>query len=171
MSVLVGRSGGVTLDDFVRKYPAAPPRKAPENVDQTRLLGVAEGVIFISGQPLTTTLRLRPNAPDGRSATHLWVFIPEFVPAILERMPVSPPLTSGVAKHTKLSAAASCGGELWVDPVDPKLLYVNGGSGRYGPRSAQELADAVSVFEGLGYRVVSFGWSDEEGAVRVLRDV
>ena len=89
------------------------------------------------------------------------------LPVILEAAPnvQPPPLQSGVAKHTNLTggAPASCGGELWLDTVSPDLLHVNGGSGRYwrrnDPRGPSKLADAVRVFEGLGFRVISAGWT------------
>ena len=86
------------------------------------------------------------------------------VPYIHERaLTVRPPLETGVAKHTNLTggAPASCGGELWIDPVDPRRLYVSGASGRYGPDSEQQLNDAVDVMRGRGFLVESFGWDAE----------
>jgi hypothetical protein len=41
------------------------------------------------------------------------------------------------------------------------VLYVNGGSGRYGPKSPAELEDAVQVFRDLGFRVESAGWNED----------
>ena len=52
-----------------------------------------------------------------------------------------------------------------MDGVTADLLYVNGGSGRYwrrnDPHGPEKLADVVRVFEGVGYRVVSAGWDDD----------
>jgi hypothetical protein len=89
------------------------------------------------------------------------VIIPDALPVLLETAPNvrPPPLSSGMAKHTNLTGGASacCGGEIWTDAVDRDRLYVNGGSGRYRPRTPAELADAVQVFETLGFRVDSAG--------------
>ena len=107
-------------------------------------------------------------------ATRMQVFLETSIPAILELAVVSPALESGRAKHTNLTGGgkAACGGELWVDPVDHSKLYVNGGSGRYGPTTPVQLDDAIGVFRTRGYEVVSFGWSEEnDEPARVLRDV
>lgn len=102
------------------------------------------------------------------------MFLETSIPAILELAVVSPALESGRAKHTNLTGGgkAACGGELWVDPVVHSKLYVNGGSGRYGPTTTAQLDDAIGVFRSRGYEVVSFGWSEEnDEPARVLRDV
>ncbi len=118
----------------------------------------------------------KPSTPDGR---HLWVIRPADLPVILETAPHArpPPLQSGVAKHTNLTGGepACCGGELRVDAVSPSLLYVNGGSGRYwrenDPGGPAKLADSVRVFEGLGYRVISAGWDEQNDIpARTFRD-
>ena len=85
---------------------------------------------------------------------------------------MTPPLASGKVKHTNLTGGqpASCGGELWFEAPYAKRLYVNGCSGRYGPQTAQQLEDAISVFRGLGYEVISFEWDTEANQpAKVLR--
>ena len=113
------------------------------------------------------------SSTDARQGKHLWVFFESAIPYVLEAAPkASPALTSGVGKHTNLTggAPASSGGELWVDPASANLIYVNGASGRYGPTSPAALEDAVAVFHGRGFEVVSFGWDDDAGKpARVLR--
>ncbi len=42
-------------------------------------------------------------------------------------------------------------------------MYVSGGSGRYPPADARQLADAVDVFRSYGYKVTSLGWDIESG--------
>ncbi len=163
----------MTLEEFVRKYPPHPPRRVAANGDEVRRLSAADGVVQLHSAPASVTCRAHPRDAGAGQATHLWVFFAAGIPAILELAVVSPPLQSGKAKHTNLTggADASCGGELWVDPVDPTKLYVNGGSGRYGPTTSAQLDDAMSVFRRYGYDVVSFGWSDENDAPeRVLRE-
>lgn len=150
------------LSQFVKAHPPAGPRKAPENEDQIRLLAKEDGVFLLSAPPFPSPAIGRPGLPEGR---HLWVIVSRDLPIILETAPNvrPPPLQSGVAKHTNLTGggSASSGGELWVDAVANDLLYVNGGSGRYGPQSAAELDDAVHVFRGFGFRVESAGWDED----------
>lgn len=62
------------------------------------------------------------------------------------------------------------GGELWVDPVDHCYLYINGCSGRYGPRTEKQLEDSVEVFRQLCFKVESFGWDEDvDKPARFLR--
>lgn len=150
---------------FAAKYPPEGPFIAAANADQERLLGEADGVIQLLSAPFPEPVPSLPGQSDGR---HLWVFGDADVRAILETAPrAQPPLASGVAKHTNLTGGrpASCAGELWVDNVSSDRLYVNGKSGRYWrPNHANgrlRLADAVRVFEGLGYQVVSAGWDED----------
>ena len=160
----------MTLADFVRTHQPQPPRIAPENGDQHRFLRAEDGVFILNAPPVAAPVIGRRGTPDGR---YLWVMSPAAIPAILETVPhVRPPLQSGVAKHTNLTGGgnASCGGEMWVDPVNAGLLHVTGGSGRYPPRSPVELNDAVLVLQTLGFRVDSAGWDvDADRPARVFR--
>ena len=118
-----------------------------------------------------TMIARRPGHREGR---HLWVIVPAEVRVILETAPDvrPPPLSLGVAKHTNLTGGgpAACGGELWLDPADNRKLYANGGSGRYPPRTPKQLEDAIQVLAGLGFTVVSAGWSeDNDVPERVFR--
>ena len=158
------------LEAFLRQYPPERIRIQAANEGELRHLGASDGVLELSGAPANTETQ---GGPDDPSACHLWVIWPEGVPYILERAPlVQPPLQTGKAKHSNLTggADASCGGELWVDPVDASKLYVNGASGRYGPRTAKQLEDAVALFRSRGFTVESFGWDELNGrAWRVFR--
>lgn len=158
------------LGTFLTRYPPALPRRAHANDDELRLLAEADGVLALDVAPAAPSTT---GDPSDLSARHLWVIWPAGVPYILERAPaVSPPLQSGVAKHSNLTGggAASCGGELWVDPVDPSKLYVNGASGRYGPKTPQQLVDAVVLIRDRGFQVESFGWdADTNLPARVYR--
>lgn len=101
----------------------------------------------------------------GDPGCHLWVFTANERPYILELAQVVPALQSGRVKHSNLTGNgdASCGGELWIDPVRQERLYVNGCSGRYGPTSPEQLEDAVSVLRDAGFDVISFGWDADAG--------
>lgn len=164
----------MTLLEFIERYPPRPSRRQPANDDEHRLLGAADGVLHIGAPPMSDTTPGHPARAQADDARHLWVFrVAEGiaqVPAVLELVVTTPPLQSGKAKHSNLTGggSASSGGELWVDPADPTKLYVNGASGRYGPTTPNELEDAVSVFAGLGYKAISFGW-DDDGPARFFR--
>lgn len=158
------------LDTFIQKYPPAAPRRTPANTDECRHLVLADGVLDLDPAPAHSPVT---GLPADLGACHLWVIWPQGAPYVPERAGgVQVPLESGVAKHTNLTgcAPASCGGELWIDPVNPKKLYVNGCSGRYGAQTLKQLDDAVSLLQSLGYSVVSFGWDDETNLpAKVLR--
>ena len=162
----------LTPAQFITKHPPQAPRKPPEAADQLRLLTKDDGVAFLTETPF---LEHAPGSPGYSQGRHLWVVTSDALPVLLETAPNvrPPPLSSGVAKHTNLTggAPACCGGELWTDAVDKNRLYVNGGSGRYGPRTPAELIDAVQVFEALGFRVESAGWNeDNDIPERVFRE-
>jgi hypothetical protein len=150
----------VTFVEFVRKYGAREPQRPPVNNDELRLLSEADGVRELSPPPIAVEEQKVPEM-KGDPGCHLWVFTSSArCPFINEHAVVTPPLESGCVKHTNLTggAPACCGGELWFDPADETLVYVNGCSGRYGPQSAAELEDAVSAIFSLGYKAASFGW-------------
>lgn len=166
--VALVETGSVTLDEFVQRYPPRSPRRVAANPDEMRVLGLGDGVVNLPTEQ--SVVRRHPHDADAPQGKYLWVFVPTTVPSMLELAVVSPPLASGVVKHTNLAGAASCGGELWFDPTHSSKLYVNGGSGRFGPTTEQHLEDAVSVFTSRGYQVVSFGWThDNDQPARVLR--
>lgn len=162
----------MNLSDYVALYPPQPPVERPgDHEDMFRLLGADDGV----GTLPSCATGMKPAVrPGDAEASHLWVISPESIPVLLETAPdANPPLVNGKAKHTNLTggAPACCGGEMWLDSADPKLLYVHGGSGRYGARSAQQLAQAVDLIAGYGFEVRSAGWSDEANVPeRVFRD-
>ncbi|MEW6434201.1 MAG: hypothetical protein AB1730_22095 [Myxococcota bacterium] len=151
---------------FVAKYPPQPPAKPVENSDEARHLGSGDGVRLLDQPPALVPApeRAVPKR-KGDPGCHLWVFTRSERPYILELARVVPALQSGRVKHSNLTSdgQASCGGELWVDPVRQDRLYVNGCSGRYGPTSPQQLEDAVSVLRDAGFDVICFGWDDDAG--------
>ena len=93
---------------------------------------------------------------DRGSNRYLWVINLQGIPYIIER-PLSD-IDGFDPKHTNLTGGedAYLGGELWFS--DNAHLFVSGGSGRYPPVDANQLMDAVRVFESYHYRVTSLGW-------------
>jgi hypothetical protein len=145
--------------EFVDRYLPQPPRRAPANADETRPLAPADGLRRLGTAPADNESWYQP-ASKGDPQCHLWVIDTSGIPYILESIEIMPPLASGRVTHTNLTGGltASCGGELWFDTPRARRLYLNGCSGRYGPTTPEQMADAVRVFEALGFQVVSFGW-------------
>jgi hypothetical protein len=146
---------------------SAPP-------DEKTLLGSAEGVVELTVAPTNVTNFGRPPINQNERGnpelkTHLWVVLPDRVPTILENHPHSKNLASKRITHTNLTggADAHCGGEFWVK--DARTLYLSGASGRYGPRSAQELEKAAQAFHAAGYKVGSLGW-DGDYPRKIMRE-
>ena len=109
------------------------------------------------------------NGFTETDSKYLWLVRTDDVKIALENGELRRRVTGGSIKHTNLtSGVAHCGGELWFS--DDQSLFINGGSGRFTPRSKAELEAVVSSLRDSGYRVCSFGGSDELGApTRVLR--
>lgn len=62
-------------------------------------------------------------------------------------------------KHTNLTGGeeAYCGGEMWFYE-NTQSVAINGASGRYPPRSEEELQKFEESMRNFGYNVTSFGW-------------
>ncbi len=136
----------MTLDDFATRHPPQPPRRALGHDDEARRLTPAEGLMHLTVPPAAATVRATPTgSATGNQGRHLWAFLPNAIPYVLESAPLaSPPLAAGPAKHTNLTGGepACCAGELWVDAVDDSMLYVNGVSRRVQEKGmSRNLAD------------------------------
>ena len=121
-------------------------------------LGSEHGVRRLRWSPAYNVQFGRPPGSRGErgSNRYLWVIDRQGIPYIIER-PL--PYIGGIdPKHTNLTGGeeAYLGGELWFS--DNTHLFVSGGSGRYPPIDADQLRDAVKVFESYRYRVTSLGW-------------
>lgn len=70
-------------------------------------------------------------------------------------------MIGGKLKHTNLTGGepAFSGGELLI--LNDNTLVVSGDSGRYGPRSADEMLDVAIAFRNAGYTVYSTGYDEE----------
>jgi hypothetical protein len=93
---------------------------------------------------------------------HLWAVIVEAVPYALEKCAFGSSLPSGVIKHSNLTGGrpAYCAGEIVFLTVSE--LIVNGCSGRYGPRTREEMYDVARAFRRSGYGVWTMGCMSSE---------
>lgn len=110
---------------------------------------------YAPAQDVDLGLPPRSRREDGHHR-YLWVINDEGIPFIYE-VPIAV-LNCNYPKHTNLTGGepAYAGGELWFRT--DASLFVSGGSGRYEPIHAEQLNDAVGVFEAYGYAVTSLGW-------------
>lgn len=112
------------------------------------------------------------NAPGDGEQKFIWVIRTDAVPYACERCPIGNTIEGrGKLAHTNLTGGgdAYCGGELWFQTE--RKIWLTGGSGRYPPRSAEELEAVVSAFRAAGYEVTCPGWSSQMGhPVRYFRE-
>ena len=161
-----------TFGPYRNRYPTRGPAIPAANPDERRMLGIPDGVQFFSDAPFPVRSQdLNPTeiSPDNDKRC-LWAVRTLDVPFVREHVSVSPPLPSGVCKHTNLTGGedAHCGGEVWF--VSGHRLIINGASGRYPPRELPELEEIVRAFETAGYEVWSMGWDSEvDRPARILR--
>jgi len=170
------------FDDYRRQpeYQARPP-KFPfrDNRDEVEDLSASPFVVSLPEAAENNEFELASPSADEASdwwlssdgsldGKYLWLVRPDDVMAALEYGPLRRSVTNGPIKHTNLGTGdAHCGGELWF--IDSNSLFINGCSGRFPPRSEQELNALTSAFRAAGYKVCSFGWSEIGGPARVLR--
>ena len=154
---------------FRGRYQARGPYIKPQG-DEAVQLTPSSGFRLLPVAPAPdVALGYPPKAKgDPRSKKcYLWVINDDGIPFIRE---ISIPALNGqMPKHTNLTGGrpAYIGGELWFE-TDARI-FVSGGSGRYPPEGAGQLADAVGVFESYQYAVTSLGWDAATGnAKRIL---
>jgi hypothetical protein len=120
--------------DGLREFPASP---APD--------------VLFGEAPKDSSDAERERATPQK---HLWVVTPNGIPFIAEYAAVAKYLDRGSVSHTNLTGGldAHSGGEVWFETE--KKLSLNGGSSRYPPRNAAELASVGRAFAMCGYQVV-----------------
>lgn len=158
-----------------KRYPARPPDlRMLRNRDELNSIGPADGLFEFMPPPadgvvLGSASNPKTDRAESEKTKYLWVVAQEGVPAALECPKGGTRLSRGRLAHTNLTGGhdAHTGGELWF--FDPESIILNGGSGRYGPRSPNELDSVARAFKAAGYKVASMGWDDEAGPSRYLR--
>src|SRR4051812_14056378 len=163
---------GDAFASYRERYPCRPPvRSEIGSEDELRRLTADEGMGMLPPSPCEGVLQGIAPLAAGQSASekYLWVVMPEGVPFALELLP-GVMFERGRLAHTNLTGGADAhsGGEMWF--IDQSSVVLNGGSGRYPPRSSQELEAVALGFKAAGYNVASMGW--DAGAnvpARILR--
>ncbi|UUQ67771.1 hypothetical protein NLK61_14425 [Pseudomonas fuscovaginae UPB0736] len=145
-------------------YPAREPAADKiKNDDELMLIPESAGLQFFPTTLNDIRLSEPPRVYGARGNTYLWAIGLDKVPVAIESLEFGKMLKTPVIKHTNLTggARAHCGGELWF--VAEKSMLIGGSSGRYGPKSDQELVDAVASFKCEGFQVASMGFDEETG--------
>jgi len=151
---------GEAFSAYRTTYPARPADVSRVRFDdELRQLTEAEGLRNLDIPPCTNVVFGGPPSSDGEAAAekYLWTVLPSSIPFALELLP-GVPFQRGRLAHTNLTGAreAHSGGEMWFK--DSESIFINGGSGRYGPRSPEELEAVAKAFKESGYKVASMGW-------------
>jgi hypothetical protein len=155
------------FEDYRNQYPSrAPDLTKQVHADETRLLTLTEGYGELTVAPAKApTVGIPPSSPSVTGTNrYLWVVALESVPIAMEELRPGVHLDRGRLSHTNLTGGANahCGGELWF--INDSSIVLNGGSGRYPPRSSAELAKVANAFKAAGYRTASMGWNTETNA-------
>jgi hypothetical protein len=161
-----------SFEAYRKKYASRDPDLTNKRfADELRQLTTAEGLNELAPPPCAAAKTGNPptGAKEAESTKYLWVVAPTSVPFALELLP-DVGLQRGRLSHTNLTGGgrAHSGGEMWF--TDASIIIMNGGSGRYPPRSADELDDVARAFKAVGYKVSHMGWDKETNRpVRYLR--
>ena len=160
-------SNNQVLDSFRRRYPLRTPMRVyPYIPNQYVGLDASDGLSILQPAPATGVIyEPPPKSRSDKTTPYLWVIDERGVPYILE---VRIARIGALPKHTNLTGGgeAYLGGEMWFE--SSTALYISGGSGRYPPKDAAQLEDAVKVFASFGYRVDSLGWDEGAGSAKRL---
>lgn len=155
----------MNFDVFRATYETRPPRaNVIKNSDELKQMSNDDGLsdfdISAGKKAIFSDI---PRTADSRGDIYLWAVTSAQVPYALENAPFGKTLETGRIKHTNLTGGqpAHCGGELWF--LSESEILVGGDSGRYGPNSAEELADVTQAFKSIGYRVASLGYDEDSG--------
>ena len=159
------------FDKFRRVYK--PPKECPArliiNEDQKKPMNEEDGLkLWQDGPvdvcPVKQTAEPIPElSEEGEKTKYLWVIREDDVPYAAEACDFGKALDSKVIKHSNLTAGgtAYAGGELLI--LDNRTILLNGSSGRYGPRSPEELQALAKAFRDSGYFVWYMGYDKDAG--------
>jgi len=155
------------FDEFRRGAPLKP--LSPERVrhsDECIQITQGDGLEVLRDGPVVAGEPPPSIAPplidDARTEDiRLWVVRERDVPFAPERCGFARNATGLVQnkiKHSNLTGGASahCGGEILF--LDEQTFVITGRSGRYGPKSSEEMESVSKAFRGSGYHVLSMGW-------------
>lgn len=154
------------FSDYRHQYPSRQPDLSLQRFpDETWQIGSELGITFLIPAPIPSVTTGSPPHARGESEDikYLWVVGTELVPYALENGEGRQQLQRGRLAHTNLTGGspAHSGGEMWF--LNTETVIINGGSGRYAPRSVEELAKVAEAFKACGFRVAHMGYDEGSG--------
>lgn len=161
------------FDAYRAKHDEQPPDLQKQRfADEVHDLSGNADVGSVVVPPVAAVLRGEPRRDwtSRPAATHIWLVLYEDVRLALEEGTSGRTTARGRLAHTNLSGGspAFAGGELWFR--DESSVWLTGGSGRYPPRSAEELDDLSAAYRAAGFTVCCAGWDSEiAGPARIFR--
>jgi hypothetical protein len=147
------------------KEPRMPPPGLIKDSDQLKLMTAADGLAQWVDGPATAGLAAPGAAPlltqEDCANLRLWVVRIQDIVHASESCKFGKTFQGQKIKHTNLTGGelAYSGGEIIV--ADAGIVYLNGRSGRYGPRTWEELQAVADAFVQSGYGVWLMGWDEE----------
>ncbi|MFT8679379.1 hypothetical protein [Gluconacetobacter sp.] len=142
-----------------------PKAELIKNDDETMLMAAEDGLTQLTDGPISGDKSPTVTAPklieqNDLEQVDLWAVREADVVYADEQCSFGKNLETGVIKHTNLTggAPAFAGGELLLLK---DVVVVNGQSGRYHPRSADEMYAVALAFANSGYHVWSMGYDTE----------
>jgi hypothetical protein len=168
LTVMPDAKTKAAFDGFRANYLArAMPPNLVTNQDQLRQMTEADGLQLWQDGPVGPEEKVEPSDPpiltmEDDARKMLWAVRETDVPYAAETDPFGRGLESRVIKHSNLTGGkpAHCAGEIVI--MDEKTIVVNGSSGRYGPKSLEELEAVAKAFRGSGYNVWCMGYDTEQ---------
>jgi hypothetical protein len=159
----------IAFGRFRAAYGPARPPKFMHDPSEGDEMTVADGLeMLVDGPDANSTTAPAALAPMSEATlpapSRLWAVRPGDVVHAPIRCEFGDCRAAKEVKHSNLTGGGKAfgGGELMV--VDSDTIIVNGRSGRYGPRSADEMHAVAVAFRDSGYIVYSMGY--DEGTAR-----
>ncbi|WP_219132532.1 hypothetical protein [Janthinobacterium sp. UMAB-60] len=156
--------------DKLRKFlqeAKFPPENLISNSDQKVQISEGDGLKFLNDGAKSTQKKSEDSnmqpliTGDMVQGQHLWVVRSEDVVHAEEQCEFGKKLESKIIKHTNLTGGgkAFSGGEIIF--LNDCQIIINGCSGRYGPKSEEEMLSIAMAFSDSGYLVWNMGYDDE----------
>ncbi|WP_146115076.1 hypothetical protein [Malikia spinosa] len=146
--------------------PRHPELKTKKYDDELLQMKPSDGLKTVIQHPVESLPHpaVTPEVTEEmKQQIHLWIIRLKDCVYALERSEFGDKLENGKIKHTNLTGGepAFTGGELiWITERE---VIVNGCSGRYGPKNANEMTTAAKAFSNSGYRTWTTGYDEGTG--------
>lgn len=168
------------FDGYRSQYSARKSLIQVSNKDEVEQINAQQGLFTWDRAPQKENVesisfdqfKLSEDRYPFQELKQLWVISGDSVVYALELGKFGLARVRGRLAHTNLTGGgvAYSGGELWFMDGSRQLV-LNGASGRYRPRSSDEIDCVCEAFSATGFDVISMGWDEGTNEPRrVLRE-